>query len=102
MYWLRKSYKPDKGQFGIIGIQVAERTLYLNILVRDRADCHRYFHLYEAEVPIQLSNSSIIMKFVESLLILRNLLIVNMSLLYNALLPRSARLIEDSTTVRSP
>ena len=52
MYWLRKSYKPDKEQFGIIGIQVAGRTLYLNILIQDRADCHCYFHLYEAEVPV--------------------------------------------------
>ncbi|CAG8720182.1 16717_t:CDS:2, partial [Acaulospora morrowiae] len=35
LYWIRQSLKPDKDQFGIVGIQVAGSVLHLNLLVRD-------------------------------------------------------------------
>src|SRR4051794_33643475 len=102
MYWTRKSCKPDKDEFGIIGVQIAEKKLYLSVLIRDMSEFHRYYHLHESEIPVQLSDSSIIEKFVESLLILQNILIINMSILYDAPLKRSNRNVEKSSTVSSP
>ncbi|CAG8731894.1 15341_t:CDS:2, partial [Acaulospora morrowiae] len=96
MYYVHKRCKPDKDEFGIVGVQVAGQTMRLNVLIRDNADIHRYYHLLEAKVPIQPSDSVIVTKFVELLLVLRNILIVNMSLLYNA------PLLEKSSTVTSP
>ncbi|CAG8753907.1 8328_t:CDS:2, partial [Acaulospora morrowiae] len=102
MYYVRKRCKPDKDEFDIVGVQVAGQTMRSNVFIRDNADIHRYYHLLEAKVPIQPSDSVIVAKFVELLLVLRNILIVNMSLLYNAPLSRSARLLEKSSTVTSP
>ncbi|CAG8710926.1 1170_t:CDS:1, partial [Ambispora leptoticha] len=101
MYWTRKSCKPDKDEFGIIGVQVAGKKLRLSILIRDMSEVHRHYHLHESEIPIQQSAPSIVTKFVETLLILRNILIVNMTLLHNASLPKSGRLVEDSSTIDS-
>ena len=53
MYWAHKSSGPDKGEFGIIGMQVAGRIMCLNILIRDVENVHHYYHLYEAEIPVQ-------------------------------------------------
>ena len=66
------------------------------------SEVHRYYRLYESEIPVQLSDPSIVKKFVESLLILRNILIVNMSILFNAPLKRSNQNVEKSSTVSSP
>ncbi|RHZ52757.1 hypothetical protein Glove_457g85 [Diversispora epigaea] len=44
--------KPDKDDFGIIGIQVAGRKIHLNILIRDSDDVHRVYRL-RAEIPVQ-------------------------------------------------
>ncbi|RHZ63714.1 hypothetical protein Glove_328g94 [Diversispora epigaea] len=101
MYWTRKSCKPDKDEFSIIGMQVAGKKLRLSVLIRDISEVHRYYHLHESEIPIQQSPPSVVTKFIETLLILRNILIVNMSLLHNASLPKSVRLVEDSSTIDS-
>jgi len=100
MYWVHKSSGPDKGEFGIIGIQVAGRIMRLNVLIRDVGNVHRYYHLYEAEIPVQQSDPSTVTNFVKTLLILRNILIVNMSLLLNAPSVRSKR-NKDSSNVDS-
>ncbi|CAG8558335.1 2596_t:CDS:2, partial [Acaulospora colombiana] len=49
MYYVRKRCKPDKDEFGIVGVQVAGQTMRLNVLIRDKADIHRYYHLLEAK-----------------------------------------------------
>ncbi|CAG8517804.1 8229_t:CDS:2 [Ambispora leptoticha] len=36
----KKVLKPDKDQFGVVGVQVVGNMLYLNILVRDKANVH--------------------------------------------------------------
>ena len=48
---------------------------------------------------MQKSEPAIVAKFIETLLILRNILIVNMSLLPYGTIPKSDRQKEDSTTV---
>ncbi|RHZ54562.1 hypothetical protein Glove_426g38 [Diversispora epigaea] len=101
MYWTRKSCKPDKDEFSIIGMQVAGKKLRLSVLIRDMSEVHRYYHLHESEILIQQSPPSVVTKFIETLLILRNVLIVNMSLLHNVSLPKSVRLVEDSSTIDS-
>ena len=76
--------RPAGNQFGIIGIQVAGTTMYLNVLVKDLAGIPRYFHLDHAEIPLsphQLRLKSLI----RLLLTLRNVMIVNKSLLMQAL-----------------
>ena len=35
-YYVRKVLKPDKDQFGVVGVQVAGNMLHLNVLVRDQ------------------------------------------------------------------
>jgi hypothetical protein len=77
MYWVLKSSGPDKGEFGIIGMQVAGRIMQLNVLIKDVEKVHHYYHLYEAEIPMQQSDPSTVTNFVKTLLILRNILIVN-------------------------
>ncbi|CAG8489050.1 3408_t:CDS:2 [Cetraspora pellucida] len=99
IYWARKSSRPNKDEFGIIGVQIAGTMIC--VLIRDSADVHRYYHLREAEIPIRQSNPIIVANFIEVLLILRNILIVNIDLLYNALIPRMLRKVEDSSTVSS-
>ncbi|RGB24038.1 hypothetical protein C1646_773652 [Rhizophagus diaphanus] len=100
MYWMHKSSRPDKDEFGIIGIQVAGRIMRLNVLIRDVGNVHHYYHLYEAEIPVQQSDPSTVTNFVKTLLILQNILIVNMSLLLNTPSIRSKR-NKDSSNVDS-
>ena len=102
LYWVHKGCKPNKDQFEVVGLQVAEQTMWLTTLIRDKFDIDRYYHLYEFEVTIQQSDFLVVMNFIKTLLILYNLLIVNMSLLYNSSLSRSARLVKESSTVTSP
>ncbi|PKY53856.1 hypothetical protein RhiirA4_447785 [Rhizophagus irregularis] len=102
MYWVQKSRKPEKGQFGIIGVQVAGQKLCLNILIRDKVEVHRYYKLRESIIPIRYSHEpSVLAEFIKTLLVLRNILIVNMSILRNTPLRRSSRNLEDSSTVTS-
>ncbi|CAG8528304.1 2986_t:CDS:2, partial [Dentiscutata heterogama] len=97
MYWAHKSIKPDKDEFGIVAIQVAGSIIRLNFLIRDVANVHRYYHLYEAKIPVQQSDSFIVENFVKILLTLRNIIIINMSLLFHAPPSRSKRNKSSST-----
>ena len=65
-YYVRKVLKPDKDQFGVVGVQVAGNMLHLNVLVRDRTNVH---HLQSAEIPVQLSDANVVAKFIETLLL---------------------------------
>ncbi|KAG9287403.1 hypothetical protein G9A89_023775 [Geosiphon pyriformis] len=102
LYWIRQTLKPDKDQFGVVGIQVAGNVLYLNLLLRDMVNVHRYFHLQSAEIPVQFSEVAVVTKFIETLLLLRNIVITNLSLLYHASVSSSERQMEGSTTVSTP
>ncbi|CAG8843996.1 15618_t:CDS:1, partial [Racocetra persica] len=88
--------RPEKDEFGIIGLQVAGPLLRLTVLIRDGASVDRYYHLHESEIPVQYSDSYIVAEFIKTLLILRNILIVNMRSL-----PKSERQKENSSTVDS-
>ncbi|CAG8617992.1 4159_t:CDS:2 [Paraglomus occultum] len=101
MYWVYKSRRPEKDQFRIIGLQVAGSLLRLSVLIRDGANVDRYYHLHESKIPVQYSDSAIVAKFIETLLITRNILIVNMSLLPHGSIPKLERQKEASSTVDS-
>ena len=101
MYWVYKGRRPEKDEFGVIGLQVAGSMLRLTVLIRDGANVDRYYHLHESRIPVQKSEPAVVAKFIETLLILRNILIVNMSLLPHGSTPKSDRQKEDSTTVDS-
>ncbi|RHZ50404.1 hypothetical protein Glove_499g37 [Diversispora epigaea] len=82
LYWAQKSHRLKKEQFGIIGIQIAGCRLSLNVLIRNEFEVHRYYKLHETEILIRYSNDpSILADFIYTLLLFRNTLIVNMSLL---------------------
>ncbi|RIA93493.1 hypothetical protein C1645_819357 [Glomus cerebriforme] len=103
MYWIRKLHKPEKKQFSIIGIQVARSKIQLNVLMTDKFDINQYYHLQVAEIPIQKTEKSLenLPKFVKLLLNLRNIVLVNLSLLTNA--PKiHTRRIKTSSTISSP
>ncbi|CAG8572165.1 8004_t:CDS:2 [Acaulospora morrowiae] len=99
LYWIRQSLKLDKNQFGIVGMQVADNVLHLNFLVRNMVNVHQYYHLQSAEIPVQFLDEAVVTKFIETLLLLHNIIITNLSLLYNAPTVTSQRQMEDSTTV---
>ncbi|RHZ52557.1 hypothetical protein Glove_460g18 [Diversispora epigaea] len=81
-------------QFRIIGVQIAEDTLHLNVLIRDKTNVHRYYHIQSAKIPVQFSDEDDVIKFVETLLFLRNILITNISLLCHGTITSSQRLKE--------
>ncbi|RIA94188.1 hypothetical protein C1645_818478 [Glomus cerebriforme] len=101
MAWVHKGCKPDKDEFGILGIQIAGKIMHLSVLIKDVDDIHRLFHLRSVVIPIQSSDESVVLQFVETLLLLRNIAIVNISLLLNAPESRSERLKRKSFTVCS-
>ncbi|RHZ45684.1 hypothetical protein Glove_661g3 [Diversispora epigaea] len=102
LFWTQKSRRLEKEQFGIIGIQVAGCRLSLNVLIRDELEIHQYYKIHETEIPIRYSNDpSILADFIYTLLLFRNTLIVNMSLLHSVHDRRSNRNL-DSSTVTSP
>ncbi|CAG8542474.1 11517_t:CDS:2, partial [Scutellospora calospora] len=96
--------RPAGNQFGIVGIQIAGTTMYLNVLVKDLAGIPRYFHLDHSEIPLtphRLHTRSL----VRLLLTLRNIMIVNKSLLVHALeqaITHPPRNVKLSPTVSSP
>ncbi|CAG8831428.1 35063_t:CDS:2, partial [Gigaspora margarita] len=98
MYYTRKILKPEKDQFGIIGIQIAGNMMHLNVLVRDKTNINRYYHIQTSEIPVRASNPNIVTDFIETLLLLRNILITNISLLYHGVVCVSERQKEDYTT----
>ncbi|CAG8713211.1 7977_t:CDS:2, partial [Racocetra persica] len=58
MYYTRKTLSPEKEQFGIVGIQIAEDTLHLNVLIRDKMNVHRYYNIESAKIPVQESDEN--------------------------------------------
>ncbi|RHZ54950.1 hypothetical protein Glove_421g110 [Diversispora epigaea] len=72
-------------QFGVVGIQVTGEKIYLNVLMNDASGIPRYFHLDHAKIPLTINMSSRVKPLMRLLLTLRNILIVNKSLLIQAL-----------------
>ncbi|RGB23294.1 hypothetical protein C1646_774727, partial [Rhizophagus diaphanus] len=64
---------------------VAGEELYLNVLVKDANGIPRYFHLNQVQVPFSKDTSWRVVPLVHLLLTLRNITIVNKSLLMQAL-----------------
>ncbi|CAG8575266.1 1880_t:CDS:2, partial [Paraglomus brasilianum] len=94
-----------QNQFGIVGIQVAGEMIFLNVMMNDTCGIPRYFHLCEAEIPLTVSKSSGVKTLVHLLLTLRNILLVNKSLLMQALkqaVSRPPRNVHPTSTVTSP
>ncbi|CAJ0842942.1 10542_t:CDS:2 [Entrophospora sp. SA101] len=101
MAYVHGGCKPDKNEFGVVGIQVAGRMLHLNVLIKDTDDINRLYHLRSVEIPMQPVDEEGVSQFVEALLILRNNLIVDISLLMNAPEAKSERQKKRSSTVSS-
>ncbi|CAB4406784.1 unnamed protein product [Rhizophagus irregularis] len=79
------------------------KEIYLNALMTDKQNINRYYHLQKTEVPVQKTEKSIkvLPKFVKLLLNLRNILMINLSLLTNA--PKVyTRRTKSSSTISSP
>jgi len=71
MYWAHKGCKPNKDDFGIIGIQIAKTEMHLNILIRGMDEIHHFYNLHTVEILIQPTDGNIVFKFVETLLTIR-------------------------------
>ncbi|UZO29336.1 uncharacterized protein OCT59_022815 [Rhizophagus irregularis] len=93
--------RPAGHEFGVVGIQIAGLDMRLNVLVKDLGGIPRYFHLDHAEIPISphLTNTK---SLIRVLLNLRNVMIVNKSLITQALLENPPRNTSQSTTVSTP
>ena len=73
-------------QFGVVVIQVTGTTMYVNVFVKDLASILQYFHLDHVEIPLSSSNNtSRVKSLICVLLILRNIMIMNKSLVMQAL-----------------
>jgi len=97
--------RPTSNQFGIVGIQVAGTTIYLNVLMNDASGIPRYFHLDHADIPLDSNSPKRVKSLVRLLLTLRNILIVNKSLLARALeqaISNPPRNVHSSPTVSTP
>jgi hypothetical protein len=97
--------RPTNNQFGIVGIQVAGEDLYLNVLIKDASGISRYFHLDHAEIPFTKNTPWRVKPLIHLLLTFRNVMIVNKSLLMQALEQASARPprnVTPSPTVSTP
>lgn len=97
--------RPKTNQFGIVGIQVAGNIMYLNVLIKDAGGIPRYFHLDHAELPLFPNSFQCVSSLMRLLLTLRNILIVNKSLLVRALgyaTSHPPRNVHPSPVVSSP
>lgn len=63
--------RPTSNQFGIVGIQVAGMTIYLNVLMNDASGIPRYFHLDHADIPLDSNSPKRVKSLVRLLLTLR-------------------------------
>ncbi|CAB5203919.1 unnamed protein product [Rhizophagus irregularis] len=93
--------RPAGNEFGVVGIQIAGLDMRLNVLVKDLGGIPQYFHLDHAEIPISphLTNTK---SLIRVLLNLRNVMIVNKSLITQALLENPPRNTSQNTTVSTP
>ncbi|KAF0413849.1 hypothetical protein F8M41_007712 [Gigaspora margarita] len=98
MRYVYKSCRPVRNEFGILGIQVAGDMMHLNILIKDDDDIHRLFHLRSVKIPARPCNEEDVLQFVEALLLLRNIMIVNISLLFHSSGIKSERLKKRSSS----
>jgi len=89
MAYIHRNYRPEKNEFGILGIQIAGEMMHINILIKDIDDIHRLYCLRSVEIPVQQSNKKIVLAFIEALLLIRNILIVNISLLLHVIKVKS-------------
>ncbi len=101
LYYVYSGCRPDKNEFGIIGVQIAGDMLHFNTIIKDMDDIHWLYHLYSVKIPIRPTGSEGVFQFIEVLLNLRNIIITNMSLLYHSSEARSQRLRKRSSTISS-
>ena len=53
--WVHKGCKPQKDEFGIVGIQIAGQKLHLYVLIRDEDEIDNYVRLisrYNSQIEI--------------------------------------------------
>ncbi|CAG8540121.1 4238_t:CDS:2 [Ambispora leptoticha] len=100
LYWANRGCRLVENEFGILGFQVAGQKFNLYVLIRDHEDISRLFLLRSVDIPTQYTdNKKAVFEFVETLLLLRRILIVDLSLLFNS---RTRGSDEGSSTVSSP
>ncbi|RGB22743.1 hypothetical protein C1646_775619 [Rhizophagus diaphanus] len=86
LYWTNRGCKlEEKNEFSILGFQVAGRKFNLYVLIRNKENISRLFLLRSVCIPTQYTNNKkTIYEFIEALLLLRRILIVDLSLLFNS------------------
>nr|CAG8557552.1 9295_t:CDS:2 [Entrophospora candida] len=106
MWHINNACKPKRNDFAVINIQVFKNEMALNVLVKDINGIGRYYHLDKATIPLVKSGGSSILQIVRLLLTLRNIIIVDVSLLYEAMKHRAKSrkrgVKKTSTTTLSP
>ncbi|CAG8548429.1 20246_t:CDS:2, partial [Racocetra persica] len=101
--WIGKACKPAKNQFGVTGTQIYGTKMSLNVLMQDSNNLNRYFHVKEVEIPLIPCDANGIINIVDLLLTLRNIVIINHSLLRSAVknaLNHQPHMVIPSTTVK--
>ncbi|CAG8560164.1 29693_t:CDS:1, partial [Racocetra persica] len=90
--WVHKGYKPDKNEFEIFGIQIARKIIHLNVLIKNTDKIYHLYHLCLIEIPLQPTDEDDVFQFVGALLLLRNIIIVNIFMLFNVSKTKSEQL----------
>ncbi|CAG8723764.1 31817_t:CDS:1, partial [Racocetra persica] len=65
-------------------------------------DIHCFYNLYSVKIPVRPTDGKGVFRFIEALLNLRNIIIINMSLLCHSANVRSQRLRKRSLNVFTP
>ena len=70
MDYVHRSRKPEKNEFGILGIQVAGEIMHLNVLIKDTDDVHRLFCLRSVEILVQPTDEEGALQLIETFLLI--------------------------------
>jgi hypothetical protein len=74
-YWLNDGCElkvEERSELGIIGVQVAQNTFHLRLLIRDEDNISRLYSLRQVGIPIQFTDDvKVVQSLVETLLLLR-------------------------------
>ncbi|CAJ0767962.1 23269_t:CDS:2 [Entrophospora sp. SA101] len=85
----------------IIRAQIAGDVMHFNIMIKDMDNINQLYNLYSIKIPVRSTGSEDVFRFIEALLNLRNILIINLTILYHSPKTRSLRLKKSSSTVSS-
>ncbi|CAJ0908268.1 1977_t:CDS:2 [Entrophospora sp. SA101] len=82
------------GELKLENVQLEKTKIHMD-------NINQLYNLYSIKIPVRSTGSEDVFRFIEALLNLRNILIINLTILYHSPKTRSLRLKKSSSTVSS-